>query len=627
MTRDDLDALRETWDFEGKLAGGRDGTGAVPDSFWETYSAMANAQGGRIVLGAREKPDRSFEVAGLGDPERVERDLWNLLQNRQKVSANLLTRQDVQQEVVEGKTLLVIAVPRARRQDRPVHINGDLFGGTFLRVHEGDRRGDREQVRRMVAEAEFDSRDDRILSGFGVGDLASETVQVYRSLFRSTRPDHPWAEQADQGFLAQVGAFRKDRESGEEGLTLAGLLMFGQFQAIRNALPNYFVDYQERLGETGAIEWTDRLFPDGTWSGNLYDFYRKVVQKLKADLRVPFQLGADLYRRDETHVHEAVREALVNTLIHADYEGRRSILVVKRRDGFEFRNPGGLRLSLDEILLGGRSDCRNRTLQHLFLMLGIGEQAGSGFSRILRAWQEQHWQLPVLCEDVAADETTLRLSMASLLAQGVTERLARRFGKDLDDLQPEARLALALALEEGEVSHQRLREVSGKHPRDLTILLQALLRKGLLERDRPGRGCTYHLPDPGPTGTGTGRPATSSERSIEQTRLDFEQSSEQTSSAGEQTPEEVGAGRDTDQPRKRHWAPRVQVEAEILVHCRERFVSLVELATLLQRTPDTVRVHYIRPMLRQRLLEARFPDHPRHPEQAYRAAKGNKTAE
>ncbi len=113
------------------------------------------------------------------------------------------------------------------------------------------------------------------------------------------------------------------------------------------------------------------MCPDGTWSGNLYDFYRKVILKLTADLKVPLRLRDGVQRVDETHVHEAIREALVNTLIHADYEGRVSTLMVKRPEGFTFRNPGGLRLPVEQIRGGGVSDCRNRTLQKMFFLLGM----------------------------------------------------------------------------------------------------------------------------------------------------------------------------------------------------------------------------------------------------------------
>lgn len=278
-------------------------------------------------------------------------------------------------------------------------------------MHEGDRHADRERVRRLVAEATFDSRDERVLPRFGLDDLAVETLRDYRNAFRGRHPDHPWANEPDEAFLAHLGALGRDRDSGEQGLTLAGLLMFGRYETIRDALPTYFVDYQERREGTGAIEWDDRVYPDGTWSGNVYDFFRRIVLKLKADLKVPFRLDNALLRVDETHVHEAVREALVNTLIHADYEGRISILVLKRPKGFEFRNPGDVRVSTLQLHRGGVSDCRNRLLQRMFLLLGIGEQVGSGFSRIERAWAEGGWPVPRVVEDVDVDTTTLVLEL------------------------------------------------------------------------------------------------------------------------------------------------------------------------------------------------------------------------
>ena len=68
------------------------------------------------------------------------------------------------------------------------------------------------------------------------------------------------------------------------------------------------------------------------------------------DLKLPFQLNADLFRKGETEVHEAIREALVNALIHADYQGQGGIVVEKLRDAFEFSNPGTLLVSFDQLL-------------------------------------------------------------------------------------------------------------------------------------------------------------------------------------------------------------------------------------------------------------------------------------
>ena len=126
--------------------------------------------------------------------------------------------------------------------------------------------------------------------------------------------------------------------------------------------------------------------PDGTWSGNVFDFFRKVINKLTAELKVPFVLRGET-RIDDTPQHQALREALVNTLVHADYSDRASVRVIKRPSGFEFRNPGVLRMSVAQALRGGESDCRNRLMQQMFLMINLGERAGSGLPRIRAGWE------------------------------------------------------------------------------------------------------------------------------------------------------------------------------------------------------------------------------------------------
>ena len=186
-----------------------------------------------------------------------------------------------------------------------------------------------------------------------------------------------------------IGGWREDRASGEAGLTAAGLLMFGQWTSIAEAFPLYFLDYQERPADAQSqTRWLDRIVPDGAWSGNLYDFFRRVIRKLTEDLKVPFVLqGGE--RVDDTPAHQALREALVNTLIHADYTGRASVLVVKQPSGFVFRNPGMMRVPALIALSGGESDCRNRTLHQMFLFINLGERAGSGLPKIRSGWEVQ----------------------------------------------------------------------------------------------------------------------------------------------------------------------------------------------------------------------------------------------
>ncbi len=259
-----------------------------------------------------------------------------------------------------------------------------------------------------------DSRDTRVLSGFGMKDIKLESLHRYRNMLSSHRPDHPWIVLNDQEFLQVIGGFRQDRQSGENGLTLAGLLMFGQWPSIQEAIPNYFVDYQEQEADKSSqTRWLDRVVPDGTWSGNLFDFFLKVSRKLVTDIKVPFVLKGN-FRQDDTPLHRALREALVNTLVHADYSDRASILIVKEPAGFLFRNPGLMRVPTEQALRGGESDCRNRTLHQLFLMINLGERAGSGIPKIRQGWETDGGHLHLFDSFEPYDQTRLEMSWGKM---------------------------------------------------------------------------------------------------------------------------------------------------------------------------------------------------------------------
>ena len=200
----------------------------------------------------------------------------------------------------------------------------------------------------------------------------------------------------------------------------------------------------------------------------------------------------------------ALREALVNTLIHADYTGRVSVLVVKRSDLFAFRNPGAMRMPVETALRGGVSDCRNRRLQDMFRYVGLGEQAGSGIPKIQSAWRTQHWRSPEMVEQVEPYEQTIfTLRMASLLPAEVVQALEQRFGAAFDQASEVQKLALVAAAVERSVTHARLRSMTDAHPRDVTVALSSLVQRGLLESGGAHKRTFYFLPGERPAAEAT----------------------------------------------------------------------------------------------------------------------------
>ena len=86
-------------------------TGGLPHSIWQTYSAFANTDGGLILLGVEENPDKTLNILGLPNPEKLIADFWNIVNNSQKVSFNILYDRHVQIVEIENKRIIAIEIP------------------------------------------------------------------------------------------------------------------------------------------------------------------------------------------------------------------------------------------------------------------------------------------------------------------------------------------------------------------------------------------------------------------------------------------------------------------------------------------------------------------------------------
>ena len=376
-------------------------TNGLPNSIWETYSSFANSEGGLIVLGVEENKNHQLHIAGVNNPDELVRDFWNTINNQQKISLNILTDKMVSVQTVEDKQIVVIEVPRAEREMRPVYVGTDPIKGTYRRNHEGDFHCTREQVLAMFRDASPISLDTKVLTEMDYSIFCQDTINDYRIRFNAKHTNHAWSKLDDELFLRRIGAMGLSSEDNKLHPTIAGLLMFGYEYEIVREFSQYFLDYQERMDP--SIRWTHRVVSSsGDWSGNLFDFYFRIINRLTSDLPVPFQLENNT-RVDDTKLHESIREALLNTLVHADYYGRQGTVVIKGLDKISFANPGDMRISLKTALEGGISDPRNATLMKMFSLIGIGERAGSGIPSIISVWSDVMGVVPTYKQLFAPD--------------------------------------------------------------------------------------------------------------------------------------------------------------------------------------------------------------------------------
>lgn len=394
---DRLEKYRENNRIEAKKA-----IGGLPHSLWETYSAFANTLGGIILLGVEELSDKSLHPIELPYPDELVDELWALINSEQKVSRNILTKDDVTIQESCGKKIVVINVPRAHRIDRPVFIDGDLYGGTYRRNGEGDYRCTREETDAMLRDASERAVDMQLLDLMDLSVFDDNSITGYR-IRCEYEGSHDFSDLDDKAFLKEVGAAAED-EKGVLHPTAAGLLMFGYEYEIVRQFPLYHLEYREENDNgTCFVISSD----SGDWSGNVYDFFQKVSSRLIEDMR---------FITDETYeksIRSAVREALSNCLINADYYGSHGLQVTRRSSGIILSNPGGLRVEPDKAKIKGISDPRNKGLINMFRFMGAGRGTGGGLRDIYSVWQDGGFDEPTLTEEFGEERTTLSLPVRS----------------------------------------------------------------------------------------------------------------------------------------------------------------------------------------------------------------------
>lgn len=599
--------------------------GGFPTDFWKTYSAFANTNGGIIILGVKERKS-VFQIEGLQEDKitAYKKLFWDGANNPVTVSVNLMTEADVKHFSVEGKLLMAFKVPAATRTQRPVFLTRNPFENTYKRNHEGDYKCTNEEVRRMLADADLNHHpDSRVLQGFSMDDLDEQSVRQYRQLFAVARPGHAWLVLEDKELLIQLGAYRKDRKSKLEGPTVAGVLMFGKGISITDpeCCPNFFPDFRELLSTDPQIRWTDRIYPDGSWEANLFQFYRRVWPRLSSSLPKPFQLKKGV-RQDETPAHTALREAFVNALIHTDYSAPGNIIIEQRSDTFRFSNPGTLLVSIQQYYHGGISECRNTSIQKMFLMIGSAEKAGSGVNKIMAGWEYAHWRTPYLSVESQPDRLSLELPMFSILPEETLQELRHLFGDQVDSLGKDELTILAACHIEGEITNSRLQFMIARHRTDITRILQELCKSGYLQSDNKNRWTTYHLNADykrdilHPNMDTSAENMDSSGENVDTTGENMDSSGKSMDTSTENMDTSVGT---MDTSKRKKWLSKPELEKLIIGAVHDQPKSLEEIAGIVGKTAKYLKNTIVPEMIKEQKLEMLYPDSPNHPYQKYKA--------
>ena len=219
--------------------------------------------------------------------------------------------------------------------------------------------------------------------------------------------------------------------------------------------------------------------------------------RIDDEIAVPFANRRNGYRVDRVDVHDALEEALANALAHANYYGRRGILVVKKGKELSISNPGTIRVTKEEFYAGGNSDPRNPNILKMFGFVNVGERAGSGVDKIMTAWAEQNWKKPEFDFSERNDRVTLKLEVGQVVyIPGAADIRNMRDNSEtgITKVVTKEDTILAYIGMNGSISTQKVMEICNYNSRTgARNLLDKLLSAGLIEKVGEGRKTFYRI--------------------------------------------------------------------------------------------------------------------------------------
>lgn len=402
MTRQEL--INRLQDIEWEDFEVKEAAGGLPKSSWETVSAFANTAGGWIIFGVSCSASK-YTIAGVEKSEKLEQDFLNTLRGEKfnrKISAKCMKYK------IDDKIVLGFYVPSAPGRDKPVYFN--TKANTFIRTGSGDQRATNEEIDAMYRNSSFDKKDEQ-LTRFTIKSLDSGTIERYRIYLKNINPEHRYNKLKDDELLEKLKAIQRGK------VAIGGLLFFGKEESISEYVPDFRVDYLEIRGTSydGAPERYSYRTQEEI---NIFNYYFTIIDRLTRKIDVPFKLKG--MARDENPPQLiAIREALVNLLMHSDYFSGAKPRIRVFTDRVEFFNPGSLPKEVKYILKEDFSLPRNPTIARSFRILQLAESIGSGFYKMINGWKSYYKSKPEITGDFDYYKIVFKFTPSN--SEGVSE--------------------------------------------------------------------------------------------------------------------------------------------------------------------------------------------------------------
>ena len=464
----------------------------VGRSIMETICAFSNEPdlgGGYVLLGAIRKGfDENglphYEPENIANPDKIQTDIAN-----QCASVfNMRIRPQIETDVVDGKTVVVVKVDEAPASQKPICFEKrGLPYGAYRRIGPSDQKCSEDDMPVFYSSAE--SFDCTLVKGSSLDDIDENAVSYYRKLREKVNPHAEELTYDDTNLLLALRACEKDR-TGAYVLTYTGLIVFGKSMALRRLMPALRVDYIRVQGNRW-VENPDRRFESTIdMRGAFILLVNRALNAITDDLPKGFELkDGNLQASTPVDIpNDTLREAIVNAFIHRSFRVNQPIQIIRYSNRLEIINPG-YSLKSPERLGEPGSELRNQYISSIFHETNLAETKGSGIKTMREQMKKAKLMPPTFESSRENNQFTTRLLFHHLLGKDDIEWLSLFAQHELNN---EQRLSLIFVRELGAIDNITYRQLNSDiTSRKATFDLHRMCEMGLFELKGQSRNAYY----------------------------------------------------------------------------------------------------------------------------------------
>jgi ATP-dependent DNA helicase RecG len=578
------------------------GIGDSTTSIMETVCSYANEPGlggGYILMSisADDAPSASahYKVGTIPDPDKLQSDIATQCASM----FNIPVRPVMTIEKIDGQPVLKIRVDELPPNQKPVYFkNKGLPSGALRRIGSTDQHCADDDLHVFYQDTR--SYDQTPVRGTSIADVDENALKRYRLLRENVNPAAEELTYTDTELLEALGCV--NRENPNE-LNLAGLLLFGNSKIQRSTFPMLRADYIRVPGNIW-VKNPDERFTTIDMRGPLILVLYRLMEAINADLPKGFLLTeADVQAASTGLPMKALREAIVNALMHRSYREHRPTQIIRYDNRIEIINPGFSLKSEEKLGLPG-SETRNPFIAAVFHDTNLAETKGSGIRAMRKLMQAAHLVPPTFESSRENNEFVSRLLLHHFLDAHDLEWLKQFERYGLSDIQKQA---LIFVREVGAIDNTTYRQMADCDILKASNDLRVLRSNNLLKSKGKGRATHYVA------GDGLSAPVPEISAPVQEISAPAPEIS---APAPEITalPDEI-VFRIAQLNQREHDEEKVK---RIIVDiCSVRPMKAIEIASFLNKGERYVKRKYLSKMIEEKKLKYLHPEMISHPEQAY----------